>query len=213
MYPHQTERLDGVLEAFGVDALVATSPADVAYLTGFWSLSHAVFDAEILAVYSKAGTALVIPTIDAPAFAAGDAAADHVACHGRVHVNLAVRDGPRLRRERRGAGGVSERGRAPQRRAGALRPGLRLQGLSRRRRAHGGGWRAGRARAARVRRRGGGRAGGARRDPARGRGRRGGRGGRHRRARRRPSGNPPAPRGPPHPPRARPVALAHGPPP
>ncbi|PYM23097.1 MAG: hypothetical protein DMD80_26865, partial [Candidatus Rokuibacteriota bacterium] len=63
MYPHQTERLDGVLEAFGVDALVATSPADVAYLTGFWSLSHAVFDAEILAVYSKAGTALVIPTI------------------------------------------------------------------------------------------------------------------------------------------------------
>src|SRR3989442_1045077 len=70
MYPHQTERLDGVLEAFGVDALVATSPADVAYLTGFWSLSHAVFDAEILAVYSKAGTALVIPTIDAPAVGA-----------------------------------------------------------------------------------------------------------------------------------------------
>src|SRR5213594_1084079 len=91
MYPHQTERLDGVLEAFGVDALVATSPADVAYLTGFWSLSRAVFDAEILAVYSRAGTALVIPTIDAPAFAAGDAAADHVACHGRFHVNLAKR--------------------------------------------------------------------------------------------------------------------------
>ncbi len=101
MYPHQTERLDGVLEAFGVDALVATSPADVAYLTGFWSLSHAVFDAEILAVYSKAGTALVIPTIDAPAFAAGDAAADHVACHGRFHVNLAERADEHARRAAR----------------------------------------------------------------------------------------------------------------
>src|SRR3989442_9634220 len=101
MYPHQTERLDDVLEAFGVDALVATSPADVAYLTGFWSLSHAVFDAEILAVYSKAGTALVIPTIDAPAFAAGDAAADHVACHGRFHVNLAQRADDPARRPAR----------------------------------------------------------------------------------------------------------------
>src|SRR5439155_973783 len=101
MYPHQTERLNGVLEAFGVDALVATSPADVAYLTGFWSLSHAVFDAEILAVYSKAGTALVIPTIDAPAFAAGDAAADHVACHGRFHVNLAERADEHARRAAR----------------------------------------------------------------------------------------------------------------
>src|SRR2546428_474529 len=101
MYPHQTERLDGVLEAFGVDALVATSPADVAYLTGFWSLSHAVFDAEILAVSSKAGTALVIPPIDAPASAAGDAAADHIACHGRFHVNLAERADEPARRAAR----------------------------------------------------------------------------------------------------------------
>ena len=30
MYPHQTERLEAALEAFGVDALVATSTADVA---------------------------------------------------------------------------------------------------------------------------------------------------------------------------------------
>src|SRR2546425_7843186 len=101
MSPRQPERLDGVLEAFGVDALVAPSPADVAYLTGFWSLSHAVFDAEILAVYSKAGTALVIPTIDAPAFAAGDPAADRGACHGRFHVNLAERADEPARRAAR----------------------------------------------------------------------------------------------------------------
>ena len=91
MYPHQSERLDAALEAFGVDALVATSAADVAYLTGFWSFSRSVYPADIAAVYSKAGTALVIPTIDAPAFAAGDGAADHVACYGRFFVNLAER--------------------------------------------------------------------------------------------------------------------------
>ena len=89
MYPHQAERLDAALEQAGVDALVVSAPADVAYLTGFWSLSQEVYDAELLGVYSKAGTALVIPTIDAPAFATGDAAADHIACHGRFFVDLA----------------------------------------------------------------------------------------------------------------------------
>src|SRR5215468_7318779 len=89
MYPHQKERLDAALETFGVDALVATSAADVAYLTGFWSFSLGVYPTDIAAVYSKAGTALVIPTIDAPAFSAGGAAADHVACHGPFFVNVA----------------------------------------------------------------------------------------------------------------------------
>ena len=98
MYPHQTERLDAALEAFGVDALVATAAPDVAYITGFWSFSRGVYPADIAAVYSKAGTALVIPTIDAPAFAAGDGAADHVACHGRFFVNLAERADEHARR-------------------------------------------------------------------------------------------------------------------
>jgi len=108
MYPHQTERLEAALEAFGVDALVVTSSADVAYLTGFWSLSRAVFDAEVFAVYGKTGTALVIPTIDAPALAAGDAAADHVVCHGRFYVNLAVRADETARRAARLAAGPSD---------------------------------------------------------------------------------------------------------
>src|SRR5262250_3546824 len=98
MYPHQQERLDGALDTFGVDALVATSVADVAYLTGFWSVSRSVYPAEIAAVYSKAGTALVIPTIDAPAFTAGDGAADHVACHGSFFFNLAERADEHARR-------------------------------------------------------------------------------------------------------------------
>jgi Xaa-Pro aminopeptidase len=91
VYPHQTERLEAALEAAGVDALVVSSPADVAYLTGFASLSRTVYRTELLAVYSAAGTGLVIPAIDAPALAAGDAAADHVACHGRFFVDLAER--------------------------------------------------------------------------------------------------------------------------
>ena len=98
MYPHQTERLDAALEASGADALVATSAPDVAYVTGFWSFSRGVYPADIAAVYSRSGTALVIPTIDAPALAAGEGAADHVACHGRFFVNLAERADEHARR-------------------------------------------------------------------------------------------------------------------
>ena len=101
MYPHQTERLDAALQASGADALVVTSAADVEYLTGFRSFSCSVYPADIAAVYSKAGTALVIPTIDAPALAAGDGAADHVVCHGRFFVNLAERADEHARRAAR----------------------------------------------------------------------------------------------------------------
>ena len=38
MYPHQAERLTAALESGGLDALVAASSANVAYVTGFWSL-------------------------------------------------------------------------------------------------------------------------------------------------------------------------------
>ncbi|HEX9819090.1 MAG TPA: Xaa-Pro peptidase family protein [Methylomirabilota bacterium] len=84
MYPHQAERLTAALEGEGLDALVASSPANVAYVTGFWSLARAVQPAtEIYAVAARAGAALVVPTIDALAVIDGDAQADHVVCHGR----------------------------------------------------------------------------------------------------------------------------------
>ena len=41
MYPHQAERLSAALEGGALDALVASSPANVAYVTGFWSLARA----------------------------------------------------------------------------------------------------------------------------------------------------------------------------
>jgi Xaa-Pro aminopeptidase len=99
MYPHQAERLDGALARLGVQALVAASAANVAYVTGFRSLSRDAYPAtEVFAVYARTGTALVIPAIDAPAVAAGDVEVDHVVCHGRFHVDVAERADPAARR-------------------------------------------------------------------------------------------------------------------
>ncbi len=84
MYPHQAERLTAEIERGGFAALVAASPANVAYVTGFWSLARAVDPAtEIYAVVGPGGTALVVPTMEALAVTDGDAQADHVVCHGR----------------------------------------------------------------------------------------------------------------------------------
>jgi Xaa-Pro aminopeptidase len=83
VYPHQTERLTQALEHDGLEALVATSPANVSYLSGFRSLSRAVAPAtEILAVFTRRGSALVIPAIDGPAVAVESAPVDHVVCYG-----------------------------------------------------------------------------------------------------------------------------------
>jgi Xaa-Pro aminopeptidase len=91
MYPHQAERLTAEMERGGFDALVAASPANVAYVTGFWSLARAVDPStEIYAVIAPGGTALVVPTSEAPAVTEGDVQADHVVCHGRFFFH----DGP-----------------------------------------------------------------------------------------------------------------------
>jgi len=89
MYPHQAERLTAALESAGVDALIAASAANVAYLTGFRSLFRAVYPAsESYAIVTRDGTALIVPTIDAPAVVESDAEATHVVCHGRFHLAL-----------------------------------------------------------------------------------------------------------------------------
>jgi Xaa-Pro dipeptidase len=92
MYPHQAERLSIARARLGADALVATSAANVAYLTGFRSLSREAYPStQIFAVYAPAGTAIVIPTIDAPALAAGETRVDHAGCYGRFHVDVSER--------------------------------------------------------------------------------------------------------------------------
>ncbi|HXU91731.1 MAG TPA: Xaa-Pro peptidase family protein [Methylomirabilota bacterium] len=92
MYPHQAERLDGVLGRLGVQAVIAASPANVAYITGFRRLSCEREPAlDVFAVYANGGTALVVPAVEIPALIVGDVVADHVIGHGRGHVDLADR--------------------------------------------------------------------------------------------------------------------------
>ena len=61
MYPHQVERLTAVVERRGFAALVATTPVNIAYLTGFRSLTQEVYGTGQLAVWSPRGSALVVP--------------------------------------------------------------------------------------------------------------------------------------------------------
>ena len=83
MDPHRRARLLGVLEAEGLDALVATTPENLYYVTGFRSVSHAIFrGAELYGVFTRGGTGLVVPFIDTAGVAADAIACDRVACYG-----------------------------------------------------------------------------------------------------------------------------------
>src|SRR5262245_24101252 len=84
MYPHQAERLTDVLRDAHLDALVATSPANVHYVTGFRSLTEAIHQASPLAVFSGQGTALVVPTIDVPTVLSEGVVVDHLVCFGEL---------------------------------------------------------------------------------------------------------------------------------
>lgn len=85
MYPHQVERLTAAREAAGVDAIVATAPANTFYVTGFRSLVQTVYpEVAVYGVFGPSGTALVLSAADAVTAAVDGAAVDHVRCHGRL---------------------------------------------------------------------------------------------------------------------------------
>lgn len=84
MYPHEAERLTEVLEREGLEALVATAPGNLAYVTGLRSLIQATYRGmELFGVFTRRGTALVVPAGDVPTVAAESVAVDHVGCYGR----------------------------------------------------------------------------------------------------------------------------------
>src|SRR3990172_7984004 len=90
MDPHRRARLLGVLEAEGLDALVATTPENLYYVTGFRSVSHAIFrGAELYGVFTRGGTGLVVPLIDPAGVAADRIACDRVACYGKFFFEYA----------------------------------------------------------------------------------------------------------------------------
>jgi len=82
VYPHQIERLTEVLEGERLDALVATSAANVHYVTGFSSMVHALFQTTQFAVWTRRGTALVVPAIDVPSVVSERIGVDHVVPFG-----------------------------------------------------------------------------------------------------------------------------------
>lgn len=88
MYPHQAERLAAACDRVDADVLVAASAANVAYLTGHWSLSRAVYPAtEMYGVFAPTGVALVVPAIDVPAVIESGVDVQHVAAYGEFHVD------------------------------------------------------------------------------------------------------------------------------
>jgi Xaa-Pro aminopeptidase len=98
MYPHQLERLTSALEAAGAEALVASSAANVAYVTGFRSAARAWLRAPHFAVFTRRGTALVIPASDVAAAVADGVDVDHVICFGASLPFVADGSGPLSRR-------------------------------------------------------------------------------------------------------------------
>ena len=119
-----------MLEAEGLDALVATSTENLHYVTGFRSISHALFRGlELYGVFTRRGVGLVIPFIDATGVAADTIAVDHLPCYGKFFFEYADQPGligARVRENTKapaaGAGEALRRGaRRPRRRsAGAI---------------------------------------------------------------------------------------------
>src|SRR5213594_1417043 len=94
MDAHRRQRLSAVLEAEGLDALVATTTENVYYVSGLRSISHALFRGlELYAVFTRRGTALVIPFIDTTGVAADRIEVDHVACYGKFFFEYAEEPG------------------------------------------------------------------------------------------------------------------------
>ena len=90
MDSHHRARLTGVLDAEGLDALVATTTENLYYVTGFRSIAHALFRGlELYAVFTRRGTGLVIPFIDTTGAASDRIAVDHLACYGKFFFEYA----------------------------------------------------------------------------------------------------------------------------
>ena len=82
MYPHQAERLTEILDRNGLEALIATREANVAYITGFRGLNNTVFETPQFAVFSRHGTGLATTNVEIASIVADRIDVDHVACFG-----------------------------------------------------------------------------------------------------------------------------------
>jgi Xaa-Pro aminopeptidase len=94
MDAHVKSRLTKVLDAEGLDALVASTPENLQYVTGFRSIAHALFRGlELYGVFTRRGVGLVIPFIDATGVSADGIEVDRLACYGKFFFNYADQPG------------------------------------------------------------------------------------------------------------------------
>src|SRR5437867_1221278 len=100
MYPHQAERLTEILDRHGLEALVASREANVAYVTGFRGVSHTVFEAPQYAVFTRRGTGLVVPAVEIASIVADGIEGDQIACFGDVVATYDERAEPNVKRIR-----------------------------------------------------------------------------------------------------------------
>src|SRR5260370_14984300 len=95
MDQHVKARLTKVLDAEGLDALVASTPENLQYVTGFRSIAHSLFRGlELYGVFTRQGVGLVIPFIDATGVSADGITVDRLACYGKFFFNYADHPGP-----------------------------------------------------------------------------------------------------------------------
>jgi len=95
MDSHVQARLTKVLDAEGLDALVATTPENLQYVTGFRSVAHALFRGlELYGVFTSRGVGLVIPFIDSTGVSADGIQVDRIACYGNFFFNYTDQPGP-----------------------------------------------------------------------------------------------------------------------
>ncbi len=86
------------LESAHFDALVATSPENIAYITGFRSLTEAVSHRQEFGVFTRRGAALVVPAGEASTIIADAVDVDHVVCFGRLRAPSPDPPSPEARR-------------------------------------------------------------------------------------------------------------------
>jgi Xaa-Pro aminopeptidase len=78
---------------------VATSPENIAYVTGFQrSPEGGILQAPVFGVFARAGTALVVPAVEASSVVADPIDVDHVVCFGSVRALASDAPNPETRR-------------------------------------------------------------------------------------------------------------------
>jgi len=78
--PHQAERLTKVLDDHGLEALVATREANVAYVTDFRGIEHTVFETPQLAIFSRRATGLAVAAVEVASVVEERVDVDHFVC-------------------------------------------------------------------------------------------------------------------------------------